>query len=428
MFTRSLLAVASFLFVAAAAVAAPPWRPHQTDENGIPVITNPGVPRDGERVVQASEQWRFGADEENDPLLGLVTSAVTDDEGNAYLLDGNLSLIHVIAPDGTLLRTIGGEGDGPGEFRNSSEIVFMPGGDLGIMEMMPGRIVVMDRNGEPRDSFEPAGDGGRQMMLPQHMAADADGVLLGFVSTSFGQDEIVTRHVLGRYDADGGLVAEVLVKEDRQDAGESVSLSLGGGDDDFTRNWVQADDGRLVVFGKAFEYELQVFGPDGAPERVIRRDYETLRRSDEELAAARRSAEEMSARAAGVEIAIEERARDISAVVARDDGTLWVENSRGDRACPEGSLGVFDVFDADGLYVNTLRVDGVEYDRARDSYILDGDRLYIVREAQMVPPRTSTAGGGNGGMMMMMVSGGTPDPEDDQESGPLEVVCYRLAD
>ncbi|MCP4572878.1 MAG: hypothetical protein GY838_11045 [bacterium] len=427
---RAFASIALILILTALpVVAAVQWSATETVEDGIPVVTNPGTSRDGESVLAAREAWRFGADEENDPLLGLITDVIADADGNTFLLDGNLSLIHVMDPAGVLLRTIGREGDGPGEFRNATELAFMPDGDVGIMEMMPGNVVVMDRHGEPRDSFRPGGDangdGGRDMMLPQHMDTDDHGIVLGHVSTSFGQDGVVTSYTLARYGADGSLAATLVEHNETQDGG-NISLSLGGGDDDFTRNWTLCDDGSVVVFRHAFDYELQVFGRDGSPVRTIRRDYETRKRSERALASARRQAEEMNARFPGVTQEVEERARDITAIHARPDGFLWVENSAGNQARPEGSLGAFDVFDTAGRYVRTLRIEGVVYDPARDDYSIVGDRLFVFREARMVPPKQTTSGGG--GMMMVMVSGGAPDPEDETESGPLEIVCYDLGD
>lgn len=403
---------------------AAPWQITETTEGDIPIILNPGLPRDGEIEMTATEQWRLGTDEENDPLLGRITDVITDAEGNAYLLDGNLSDIHVVAPSGEILRTIGGEGDGPGEIRNASEIAFMPNGDIGVMEMMPGNVVVMDPFGEPRDSFRPAGgDGGHGMMLPQHFGADGHGVVLGHVSTSFGGGTMVTEYILGRYALDGTLVKTFAEHREEQSAG-NMSLSLGGGEDDFAADWVLCDDGRVVGFRYAYEYELQIYGSDDSQDMIVRREYETLRKPDEQLAADRRRAEENNARFSGATVEVEERSRDISAVHPRPDGMLWVATSEGARARSEGSLEVFDVIDGTGRYVHTLRVNGVEYDPARDEYVIDGDRLYIFRESRMVPPKTTTSGGG--GMQMIMISGSGPDPADEEDSGPLEVVCYVI--
>ena len=45
---------------------------------------------------------------------------------------------------------------------------------------------------------------------------------------------------------------------------------------------------------------------------------------------------------------------DIESLLPRPDGTLWVLTSRGRQGRPEGSVGVFDVFDAEGRFRHQL--------------------------------------------------------------------------
>jgi hypothetical protein len=416
------LAVCVFLCVRALPALAGPSQIRQSAENGAPVVINPDVPRDGDVVMTGREAWRMGADETNDPLLARITDIATDAQGISYLLDGDLSVIHVVDPDGELLRTIGSEGDGPGQFRNATELVLLPEGDVGVLEMMTGTLVVMDTHGEPRASYRTSAGEGTPMVLPGHIEADRDGVVLGSVSTNMGADNVVTSYTLARYRPDGRR-AVTFIEKKQQQSGGSVSLSLGGDDDDFTRNWTLTGDGGVVVFRRPFAYELQVYAPDGSLRRTIRRDYETLRRPTGEIADARRQAEEMQARYPNVRQEVEERARDISAVFARPAGELWVATSAGDQARSDG-IGLLDVIDAEGRYVRTLRIDGVEYDPQRDTYLIEGDRLFVLREAQMLPPRTTTSGGG--GMQMIMIQSSAPGADDEVDRGPLQVVCYEL--
>lgn len=405
--------------------AAPTWNLVESSEDGVPFLMNPAVPRDGTRAIGADQQWRLGADEATDPILGLAQDAVTDSQGTTYLLDAVMSTIFVISPQGEVQRQIGGQGDGPGEFRNGSQLVFMPDGSLGVLEMMPGQVVCLDVEGNPRSGFHPGGGAaGTGMSHFQQLAVDGDQVILGGVQTNFDNEGVTVKYSLVRYQADGSVAQVVRERKDVQ-SGNSVSISLGGDEDDFTRNWVLAANGDVVVFPRAFEYRLEYYNRQGQLERIVERPYETLRRSDEDLAAARKQAEALQARFTGMTRTVEERERDISAVYPRPDGSLWVACSQGARDCPAGSLGVFDVFDPAGRYLQTLRIDGVDYDPARDNFTLTGDRLYVFKEARKAPSRTSTAGGG--GMMMMMIQGGSDEEEDDDgELRPFEVICYRI--
>ena len=411
--------------LAASAVSAPAWKGTIGEEDGWRVVENPATPVGPDEVIRPEPQWRIGGDDE-ELVFGLIEDALVDEEGNAYLLDSVLSTIYVVSPDGEILRTLGREGDGPGEFRFARELIFLPAGALGIMEMMPGKIVVVDREGDPRPSFA-LSDGGQGMMYHlQHVAANDDAVLLGKIVTSMGNGSVSTHYALSSYATDGSEKA-VLLENKVEQAGGRISLNLGGGENEFTTNFTLCPDGRVVVFQDPKEYRLEVYDTGGSKRQLIRRDYRSVRRSDEALEEARRQSEAMRERFGGtVELEIQEYARDISDVIARPDGEIWVANSQGDKDCPAQSIGLFDVFDRDGRYVRRGRIEA-DFDPERDNFRLRDDRLFVFKEAQKAPPRTSTTGGAGGGMMVMMVSGGSAEEEDDdQEIRPYEVICYRL--
>lgn len=415
--------IAGLVLAAASAPAAPDWNGRFEVEDGWPVTTNPSTPMESDQVIQPQQMWRIGGDDE-DVLFGLIDDALVDEQGNTFLLDSVLSTIYVVNPAGEIVRSVGGEGDGPGEFRFAQELIFLPGGEIGIMEMMPGKIVVVDRAGTPRPSFA-LGAGGQAMMNHlQHIDTNGEVVLVGKVTTNFDEGSATTHYSLSSFDADGNELAVVLEHKDVQ-TGDNISLDFGGGENEFTRNFTVCPDGRVVVFRKAKEYELEIFDAAGAKKGIIRREYKSVRRSDEAMARDRKQAEEMRERFNGnVELQVEEFARDIAGVIARPNGDLWVENSQGRKDCPEQSVGLFDVFDKEGRYTRRVRI-AADYDPERDNYALVSDRLYVFKEAQKAPPRTSTSGGG--GMMIMMVTGGSSDEEDDEgEVMPYEVICYRL--
>lgn len=58
----------------------------------------------------------FGDNEE--VIIGQITNATVDTEGRVFIADFRQSTIYVYESDGTYLRQLGGEGEGPGEFGN----------------------------------------------------------------------------------------------------------------------------------------------------------------------------------------------------------------------------------------------------------------------------------------------------------------------
>ena len=65
-----------------------------------------------------TELWRAGGEDDEYFSAPSAPSEPTS-EGQIYLLDSQLSEVHVYTPDGEHLRTVGREGDGPGEMRGS---------------------------------------------------------------------------------------------------------------------------------------------------------------------------------------------------------------------------------------------------------------------------------------------------------------------
>ena len=100
------------------------WTATETEKDGVRLVMSPDEPRDGKVTVELEELWRVGGDTESDEeFFGVIGSVITDEEGNAYLLDRQLAEIKVFSAEGDYIRTIGREGEGPAEFRMPSQIL-----------------------------------------------------------------------------------------------------------------------------------------------------------------------------------------------------------------------------------------------------------------------------------------------------------------
>ncbi len=419
---RALLTI--LILLAANALAAPVWQGHEEIQNGVLTVFNPAKPINPPAVLKPVPEWRLGGDDDpNETLFGLVTDAQRNADGTSYLLDAVLSTIHEVGPDGEIRRTLGREGDGPGEFRNAVSLALLPDNKVGIVEMMPSHMVVLGPDGLDRPGID-FGEGGSQNNV-QRITVLGDMMIMGMFGMKFEAGTAEISQTLGCFNLDGSLRHRILHTSETQSGG-SVSISTGD-DNDFINNWAVAPDGQVVVYRHIAEYLLEVFGPDGKPVRNIRRQYKSVRRPADEIAAQRRQQEKMRQRFGGnMQLEIDEMARDIENVIARPDGELWVLSSEGSRNCPDGSIGIFDVFDAKGRFDHQLRLEA-DYSADDDKYLVRGDHLYILKEAQNAPDRTFSGGGGS--MMMIMSSGGGGDDEDDdEEPKPYEVICYRLPD
>jgi hypothetical protein len=114
-----------------------------------------------------------------------------------------------------------------------------------------------------------------------------------------------------------------------------------------------------------------------------------------------------------VERSVSENDEVIANMELRPDGELWVLTSRGFRAPPEGMHSVYDVFDADGVYVRQMQMP-IEGDGLQDGVIFAGDdRLMLVK-------------GFTDALISLQTQGSGPTLSEDEEPAPMEVICYAI--
>jgi hypothetical protein len=177
--------------------------------------------------------------------------------------------------------------------------------------------------------------------------------------------------------------------------------------------WAAGKDGTLYVASSFYDYEIHVFKPSGDIDRIVERDYEHRKRTKAEKQLVYDWANvNPNALLPGTRFEIEDYDKDIMTLYCRDDGTCWVLTSRGFYDRPEGSLGVFDVFDRDGRFVKQATLMG-EGDPFRDRYYFFGDRLYVLT-CYVSGVATMVTGGKKENRFSMMCD------------EPMAVICYKM--
>jgi hypothetical protein len=81
-----------------------------------------------------------------DGTFSIPTSMASDADGNLYIVDRGNHRVHVMAPDGTLLRAFGALGNGPGEFYWPSSIA-VRGDYVCVGDDRNSRVQVFTRSG-----------------------------------------------------------------------------------------------------------------------------------------------------------------------------------------------------------------------------------------------------------------------------------------
>ncbi len=385
--------------------------------DGVVYVRNPAVPPEGVVTMELRERWRVGAERE-DLLLGVVTEAASDDDGRVYLVDRQLSEIHVLEPDGTYLRSIGSQGEAPGEVSQLGGMVLMPDGLIGMIQRFPGRIVMLDSNGVPAGSLVPrdleAKNGGFSSL--SSAACRAGRLVLGGARMLRTGGRFQRREFVRFYETDGTPLAAIFESETEPDFAnvewvekDNYSIARGG-------LWALDPQGRVYAASFRDRYAVEVHDAAGGLERIIEREYSPYKRTPDEKAEVGRGMPfVVNGRRAEVEIHAEDYAPCISRLFIGPDGWLWVATAHSYRNQPEGVFATIDLFDPEGQFRRQVALRCRGNPRQDRLLMLDSQQFLLIRNFEDAA-RSMRAGSGG-------------DDEGDEEEPaeqdvPLEIILY----
>ncbi|MBU1073685.1 hypothetical protein KKG45_10595, partial [bacterium] len=248
---------------------------------GVPHVENGAAPRDGIVDYALEEQWRAGGVDDDENLFGVIAQVLADEDGNLYLLDQQLSEVAVLSPNGERIATLSREGDGPGESRRPNDMFFLPDGGIGLVQVFPGKIVLIDRAGDPAGTFPfKSGDptsGAGFSVLVRGKCRGGNIVLVG-IDQSFAAGLLEQTYFLRGFSAEGEVTASYVTKSAQQNFADMV-LDEVGVDFVWTR-WDVAGDGSLVVAPHRNRYLLEIRDAAGELQRTFSRPYAPLPREE----------------------------------------------------------------------------------------------------------------------------------------------------
>lgn len=374
-----------------------------------PVIHNAATPAGGVRTIELEEMWSRGGEDDQELMFGAIRRAVVDDQGRVLLLDSQLCEVTVLSPDGEVIGKLGRQGEGPGEFRNPTDMCLMPDGTVAITQMFPGKIVKLTRDNEPAGTITVGDPAQGAFYMARGLKRGGDSVVLGVAEQHVDQDKgCATREsFVGTFTPDGmrgvTYASRTSVIDYRNLCYDEVIL--GEGPD---RRYAVAPSGDVVVAEPRNGYELKIYAPDGTLRRTFTREYEPWKRNDRARGIQERMLTTLRDRnAPQASIHFEDTEPDIASLRVADDGRIWVLTSRARWEPPREAFTRFDVFTPDGRFAEQVlvRCDG---DPLRDALIICGDRAFRITDFH----NAALANFGGDGL--------------EGEPEPMRVVCYRV--
>lgn len=292
---------------------------------------------------RAEEVLRIGTlSGEGPDLFGEIRSLELDALGRIWVYEGQARELRVFDRDGTHVRTVGRNGEGPGEFSNVSGMTWNPDGNLVTVDPRLGRISVFDTSGHYLAGFRPRW---LYRMFPWRGGIDERGFLYDM---QWLAGDIRTP-ILVRFDSSLTAVDTLAIPmhPDGEQFFEHITeTSFVRYSVPFTGMalWRLAQDGGLWI-AITDQYRLIRLGPEGDTVRISTRPFEPIPVTDEDVDPFMERMRERDVPA--------ERSRipstkpPVERLFLDDEGNVWVIPRR--EGDDRGRW--IHVFDPDGLYL-----------------------------------------------------------------------------
>jgi len=327
------------------------------------------------------EEIRIGTLDGTGPdMFGAITDFEVDRYGRFWLFEGQAQEIRLFDADGRFIRTVGRQGEGPGEFNRVIGMAWGPDDNLWIVDPSNNRLSVVDTAGVFVASHPTIGG---IVVQPWPGGFDDAGQFYTYGVDTRVEDDfalVMVRHGLDLQPIDSVAPPEYPGEREYYEIKNESSWMMTGVPFTPSMEWRLERDGTYWA-GLTGDYRIFQVSWEGDTLRSIRRDYEPLPVTSSDLEEAKEGLDwfvEAGGKADWSRIPAAKPAFDD--FVIDDAGYLWVQMI----AEPEQEDRLFDVFDPAGRYLGEVHVPfPVEFYPAP---IFRGSYMYSVTEDQLEVP------------------------------------------
>jgi hypothetical protein len=326
------------------------WKGSIVKVGEVTIVKNPKEPLYKTPVLELTEDLSIGGPEaEGEYSLDQIRQVVVDDAGTMYVLDDRACQIKAFDAGGKFLRTIGRQGQGPGELEFPTTLSLIQAkGELAVHQQTRGLIF-----------YKTDGTFLRQVSLKGLISGRGRVDSQGRVYVlEVVMDETGSRYATKKLGPDGSLLATI--SETPAPAGK------GGPGSRRIRPFLPVayfliDRDDRFVYGYPEVYDIQFYDPGAT--KVIRR---ILREHDPVAVTAEDKAELMKQVPPGMKVEIDfpEDRPAFTRFFLSDLGHLFVETY--EKA--EGKKIIHDIFDAEGRLIGRVPLKGVGLEILKGKY------------------------------------------------------------
>jgi len=241
------------------------WQGIIEEVDGVTVFKNTKEPMYGEDVISLKEELSIGEAEGREEYMFSVIRAIEiDDKENIYVADTKGNHIREFDKNGGFLRTIGREGQGPGEFQRITNIQITSENELMVHDRYTFRLTF----------FSLDGDYLRTVLLKGIQAFTIKVNSMGnYLVRTIDFDSATPRaaYELKVYSSDLAFIRTIA-----RDKFRSTEAPL--------QPWMASKflPSDLIICGFRESYEFQIIDSEGKAVRKVTKDYSPIKISEEE--------------------------------------------------------------------------------------------------------------------------------------------------
>jgi len=301
------------------------------------------------------EEMRYGSGDDS-LFFGSIISFDVDRYGNLFVLDGQTQKASVLDSSGALIRTVGNQGTGPGEFEEASAVDVSENGEILIMEMRKGQLTIFNVEGNYRDMIRVNSVG--WMYVPYPGGFDQVQRYNALIQC---YDGVEYQEMFARFDQSLVPIDTMIVPSNPEDADYFEYTTPEGGSIAAAIPYQGAFDWLFGVNGNLWtlsitstnSYELKEITSGGTVVRIATRELSPIPVTSAERAQVREDLSWFTNQGGTIDL---DRVPSYKPVVTSffsdDTGNLWIERA---AVSVDQTDSLFDVFNADGKLLGEVQ-------------------------------------------------------------------------